>query len=429
MIRLGQLCALALAAATIGSGCTNVDGKWVPRQSAAAQKNKTDRAIVTGQDVPQSNVSTPPEAEAEAANPDPDPSGDALVDDSTETVADFVRRLQMQQESESDAEVDTVAAAQSLDTDDIFAGTASTAANMGVAVPEPGQESVFDVGPKRPEQATEAPRIESVSVVSAVPGLNEEIEAKTLSANEPLDATTVAEEFSIRKYIKMLEEALCEHPSDVNLQWLLSTMHLVMGEEEKATELSDGISVEPAELLRDAVRLFADMRQLLVDPSHPADDTLAALETLRTKLRDRSELELPVVALCSRVRTFGVYDDMPADQFVAFQTNRAVVYTEVKHFLSHKTEEGQYETLLAGRLELLSTDGHLVWHHEEDSIKEVSRQRREDFFLAQLVTFPSDLAPGDYVLKVMIQDLLCGKANEAHVEFTVRQRQFTSTTP
>jgi hypothetical protein len=54
-------------------------------------------------------------------------------------------------------------------------------------------------------------------------------------------------------------------------------------------------------------------------------------------------------------------------------------------------------------------------------------RRREDFFLAQLVTFPADLAPGDYVLKVMLQDLLGGKANEAHTAFSVAERQLTST--
>ncbi len=412
--RLRQVGVLAGLISVLGLGCA--DGTW--------GRHRQERQAPTTADQP---IQQETEAQdVEAPGSEAYQAGNATAENAGGEVSSFIRRLQKKAQTHGDVVAES-SEVEASSAEYVPTGTASTSANMAVALPEPGQEQGWAVPPKKPTEATEAPRVEAVTIVGAVPGAAEEAEARTLSTNEPLDATAVAEEFSIRKYIKLLEDALETDPADVESQWLLSTMRLVMGEKDQATEISPEIAREPAELLRDAVRLFADMRQLLVDPSHPADETLAALEALRTKLRERAELVIPAVALCTRVRTFGVYDEMPPGQLIAYQTNRTVVYTEVKNFVSKKLADGQYETLLAGRLELLTPNGRLVWHHEESSIKEVSKQRREDFFLAQLVTFPPGLSPGDYVLKVMIQDLLGGKANEAHAEFAVGQPQLSST--
>jgi hypothetical protein len=167
------------------------------------------------------------------------------------------------------------------------------------------------------------------------------------------------------------------------------------------------------------------VRRVLNDPAYPADSVLAQLDGLREKLSTRAELEIPVVALCTRVMTFGVYDEMSPDQLAPYQTNRAIVYSEIRNFASRTDSDGKYETLLTGKLELLTKEGRSIWRHEEPEIKDMSKQRRGDFFLAQLVSFPADLAPGDYVLKVMIQDKLAGKANEGRLEFAVKGTQFT----
>ena len=419
MKRFGCTCGLALLGLIIGTGCDGTRNSWGAHPQSADGPSVADKTVAMEGPAPQE----PAPAVTEPAVPP-----ETAADGSTAAVADFVRRLQTKKEdlpaaNAGPAGSDTAVA--TAPTDAASAGAASTTANMAMEIPAPG--SAADPFKKSP-QATQTPRIESVSIVATAPEPAEPTaEAKTLSTNEPLDAAAVVQEFSIRKYISMLEEALKTNPADVELQWLLSTMRLVMGDNDKATELSKDIARESAELLSDSVRLFADVRRLLVDPSHPADETLAAVENMRAKLQQRAELIIPVVALCSRVRTFGVYDLMPTDQFLAHQANRTVVYTEVKNFVSKRLDDGTYQTRLAGRLELLSKDGSLVWQHEENAIEEVSRQRREDFFLAQLVALPADLAAGDYVLKVILQDLLGGKANEAQVEFKVAERQLSST--
>ena len=50
---------------------------------------------------------------------------------------------------------------------------------------------------------------------------------------------------------------------------------------------------------------------------------------------------------------------------------------------------------------------------------DLSRQRRHDFFLAQMITLPDTLGPGEYVLKVSIQDELSGKSNQAIHRFSI----------
>ncbi|MCP4593940.1 MAG: hypothetical protein GY842_24675 [bacterium] len=408
----------------LAAGCVQVNDRWIPyheyeQQQAALADETNDPVTVSGDAQPGSAVSDPT-APASAQN-EPAPP---------ESITDFVSRLQAREHltqrpsphpQEGRPEPSAPVERATVET--------QTSANVGLAVPSVpvAVDTPDGVSPARP---SEAPRIESVSVVSGInPAAARAAESKTVSANEPLDATEVVQDYSIREYIAMLEEALQSDPADIESQWMLSTMRLMTGEADRASDISDEIAQDPAELLCGALRLFADFRQLLADPAHPADDTLTALEALRVRLQERAELLIPVVAMCTRVRTFGVYDQMPPDQFVPHQANRTVVYTEVKNFVSMKVSDGQYETLLAGRLELLTPEGQVVWQHEEDSIKEVSRQRREDFFLAQLVTFPPSLAAGDYVLKVMIQDLQGGKANEAHLEFAIGQRRVSSAVP
>jgi len=68
---------------------------------------------------------------------------------------------------------------------------------------------------------------------------------------------------------------------------------------------------------------------------------------------------------------------------------------------------------------VLTPDGRSVWQHQEPDIVDTSRQRRNDFFLAQMVALPATLEPGEYVLKVSVQDELSGKSNQAIHRFSV----------
>jgi hypothetical protein len=143
------------------------------------------------------------------------------------------------------------------------------------------------------------------------------------------------------------------------------------------------------------------------------------VDDLRHQLMRGAELLIPKVALCTRVSTFGVYDEMDHAALLPYHPNRTIVYCELDNFHSEPTDDGEYRVTLASRLEILTADGRSLWNHEEPRIEDHSKQRREDFFLAQLVALPASLGPGDYVLKVTVEDQAAAKATEAVYPFRI----------
>jgi hypothetical protein len=149
------------------------------------------------------------------------------------------------------------------------------------------------------------------------------------------------------------------------------------------------------------------------------EDAVSRAEELVHALADRADPIVPTVALCRKVVTFGSYDEMTEEEFVAGRTTQTILYCEVRNFRSEKTSDGLHRTVLGTRLEILTSNGQSVWQHEEPEIVDLCRRRRTDFFIAQRITLPPTLSPNDYVLKVLVEDKLSGKANEATHPFTI----------
>ena len=150
---------------------------------------------------------------------------------------------------------------------------------------------------------------------------------------------------------------------------------------------------------------------------------------LMTKYNSNTDDREWFVAVYPQRMTFGVYDEMDPSLLVPYRANRAIVYCEIRNFFSDRMPDDTFRVTLSSRLEILTADGQSVWTHEEPSIEDVSRQRREDFFLAQLVTFPPELGPGDYVLKVMIEDTSAAKAAEAVHRFRIGSSALSAAGP
>jgi len=161
------------------------------------------------------------------------------------------------------------------------------------------------------------------------------------------------------------------------------------------------------------------VRKVARDPQLAGQEALDTVDELQSALADRVDPEIATIALCRNVTTFGVYDEMESDEFVAGRTLRTIVYSEIENLSAEQTAEGDFRTLLATRLEVLTADGRSVWQHEEPEIEDVCRRRRADFFIAQRISLPPVLGEGDYVLKAFVEDKLSGKANESIYQFHV----------
>lgn len=239
----------------------------------------------------------------------------------------------------------------------------------------------------------------------------------TVMANQSLHTESPRPEDSLDRTVHQIESAAKAQPSNVRSQWQLSLLKLASGETPPGGTSDDGSAVPNSALLDSAVRATAATGTLLTDPMATHDEALDAVDDLRDALRNEAELRIPVVALCSRVDAFGVYDELPDGAMSPNRVNRAIVYGEVQNFASESEDRG-YRTLLSSRLELFTADGRSVWRDQQDRIEDFCRRRREDFFIAQMVTLPV-LSPGDYVLKMTITDLLASKTNQATKSVTV----------
>ncbi len=241
----------------------------------------------------------------------------------------------------------------------------------------------------------------------------------TSSANLPLTTALPEQDYSVEELIAALKEHLTKTPSDTPMQWKLMLLQLASGLEEDARSFSDGMLDGNRQLMSRLVDVIVTTQQMEQNSVVGAGDALTSTQALLEALTDRSDLQIPTVALCTRVETFGVYEEMAPGALVPNQANRVIVYVEVANFFSEEAGDVRYRTVLSGDMEVLTADGRSLWRHEEPDIIDTTRTRRRDFFLAQLVTLPANLGSGEFVLKVTIQDEVSGKSNQALHPFTI----------
>ena len=272
-----------------------------------------------------------------------------------------------------------------------------------------------------PARVPVKPVVESVFIRGGAPDIVPESEDETVSTTNTslCAAETPHQALSVEELIAALAGQVQEHPGDTAAQWQLRLLQLAIGDEEAARNMPDDTGDGSITFMTRLIEAIIASRSAMENPMLTAQDALEPVRTLYNTIQERADLQIPTVALCTRVQTFGVYDEMPDDALLANRANRTIVYMEIDNFMSEQSNNGQFRTVLSGELEVLTPSGQVVWHHEEPEIVDLSRQRRRDFFLAQMVTLPNTLGPGEYVLKISIQDELSGKSTQAVHSFAL----------
>jgi len=416
---MGKTRALFVAAvvAWMAAGCTQeqlAQWSWPTRRQASPEA--TAQTLV-----PQES----PKEAADGQSPD-----EAPADDTTDAVLEYVNELEAL--SQGDQQTADDPAGDSSDPRSEPAVPSPTDARRpvqhGHASPAPGQPDSDTPRTNRPLNLSSPetdptiadpagrlvpPRILSVSAATSDPLKTEPPRTAAVGPNQGLDTALPEKEESLHRLIEQARKELANDPANVRKQWRLMLLRLAAGEAADATEFSQEITREQRSLMSAAVASIDACGRLLTSREPNEADALTAVDSLRTLLVDQADLVIPVVALCTRVSTFGVYDEYPASALVPYQANRVIVYCEIENVTAQQGEDGYYRSSLSSRMELFSADGRSVWVKEETGIEDQSRQRRADFFLAQLVTLPPSLGPSEYVLKVAVTDLLGGNTNEA----------------
>jgi hypothetical protein len=164
--------------------------------------------------------------------------------------------------------------------------------------------------------------------------------------------------------------------------------------------------------------IVALMSQDSIDPEAVASQLRTQLDVLAAS----QSVKIARVELCSRVDGFGQYTRLPGRAFLAGQTNRAIVYIEVEHFVHEQLSgagagpnfglridndpEAQYAVTLAMGMELTTDQPKpvLVRLWRDEVVKDVARNKRRDMYLTVPVEFPSTMGVGSYFLKLRVSD-------------------------
>ena len=276
-------------------------------------------------------------------------------------------------------------------------------------------EQVKVEAPKVPEKVVPEP-----TRVAAMPTPHGDGGAKPQAAvddAEPAAVKTVAP--TSDQLLRKLSMRIREYPSDVGahpeyqlLQFLrdepvpeLSSVAPLPAEDrELLTALLDGLSN-----FRNAVRAEANMLQ---------SKKVAPLLEMGDRLRGLGELTVPAAALCTRVDRFGVYEPMEPAQFHSGSNSEAVLYCEVANFSSQLNPSRQWETRLKHEAVVYSESGLNAWTIKADTVSDVSRNRRHDFYVVRKLRLPN-LPIGRYLLKVTVTDLQVSRVAEATVPIQV----------
>ncbi|MEP0844863.1 MAG: hypothetical protein HRF43_19350, partial [Phycisphaerae bacterium] len=136
-------------------------------------------------------------------------------------------------------------------------------------------------------------------------------------------------------------------------------------------------------------------------------------------LAEQAPVWIPKIALVTRVNSFGDYEPVTPPRFPADAGVHVFLYTEVANFRSAPTPDGRLRTLLSARVEIYDPAGKVIWETSAPRIEDRVFTPRRDFFVPIEVRLPADTPPGEYVLKVTIEDQLGATADQQRMTLTI----------
>jgi hypothetical protein len=110
-------------------------------------------------------------------------------------------------------------------------------------------------------------------------------------------------------------------------------------------------------------------------------------------------------------------DKFPDYAFRADQ--KVLLYCELENFVSVQVDRG-YETKLRGHYEIVDADGKRLEYYPLPPDKDICSNRRSDFYIAYLMQMPQKIPPGDYQLRLLIEDVHGEKTGKSEIDFRIK---------
>ncbi|MEK6798740.1 MAG: hypothetical protein AABZ12_07235 [Planctomycetota bacterium] len=366
---------------------------------------------------------TPPPKQTQVESPasiPPEPAVDGPDADRLAAIEDFLSRTQQYRlgapadrtTAPSDAEAQ-VLALRTVAAKDAAPATSPTRP-VGASAREAVANAQVDLGrgSVAPPQLA-IPALQSVKIKASEPSSPTQTPDREVLTNVPVPTPSGQGGVTWDELIEHLEAEAQQH-NDLPHEWALRLVQLAASRDGDALALSTNLNQETRALMATLLETAIGVRNLARNPLLTGDAVLEHVDALRNALSDRADLRIEAVALCRKVLTFGVYDEMDESDFVAGKTLQTIVYSQIDNFRPQRAEDGQYETRLGTRLDLINAAGESVWTHEEPEIVDRCRRRRGDFFIAQRITLPPTLPVGEYTLKLSVEDKGAGRMAETN---------------
>ncbi len=130
-----------------------------------------------------------------------------------------------------------------------------------------------------------------------------------------------------------------------------------------------------------------------------------------------SRLEVRNLQFCTQVDSFGRFTTFKKNEFKPNQ--EVLLYAEIDSFQSNTSEKGGFQTKLQGSYEIFNLGGQRVADFVYPVDEEHCTSRHRDFFVPFRVYMPKHINPGEYIMKLTVEDKLAEKFGQAEIKFKI----------
>jgi hypothetical protein len=292
------------------------------------------------------------------------------------------------------------------------------ASNQSIVAPQPSSA--------KPDSAVvtavTSPKNETSEVVPA--------SASQPSSSQPLGKTAPIPDNphwgpSIQEAITKLEKALEERPpqdenlrlsQDLTLRWL----YLANRQLNEAMTPIEGLEEHEQDYFRYQVQALHEAGNPDASPSKPRrwSTVMNSQQKATNHLAAASNLEVRSLAFCTDVQGYGVLTKFPNYQFKPDQ--EILLYCELDNVFAEQVKAG-YETQLQGTYEIIDPNGRRIADQLLPMEREICQNHRRDYFIIYHIFMPMQIAPGNYQMRVMIEDMKARKFGQSTLDFQIQK--------
>jgi len=211
-----------------------------------------------------------------------------------------------------------------------------------------------------------------------------------------------------------------DSPDQLARQARLRLLYLLAGQREEALRSIPGSTPSISEFWTKqiyALDTWLDTKRI-PDPTDRAAATKQILEEATAELGESAPLVIRNLAFCTTVHNFGYIESF---KNCAFQPGQEVLlYAEVENFATESSREG-YHTALKSSYRIFDAQGRPLVDDDLPINEDYCQNLRHDFFFAFRLYIPQHIYPGEYTLKLTIEDLKSRKIGQSSIKFTVEK--------